>query len=174
MPERRSTASCLERLDGSMSISASRSRTGRGPSWSSSRTRMRTGWPSIRKNSALAWYSGTGIRPPPGAHYASAQYTELKTSSSRRGMLMADGEAALDRAGLTNPQVRQYVSHWAELTGATRVEVVSAADDERLIGAALAAGEIWPAGERRYYARSHVRDTARSEERTFVATSDPA
>src|SRR5215472_1688918 len=61
IPDRRSTASCWERLDGSMSISASRSRTGLGPSWSSSRTRMRTGWPSIRKNSALAWYSGTGI-----------------------------------------------------------------------------------------------------------------
>ncbi|CAM5235616.1 hypothetical protein SALBM217S_06875 [Streptomyces griseoloalbus] len=55
MPDRRSTANCWERLDGSMSMSASRSRTGTGPCWSSSSTRMRTGCPSIRKNSALAW-----------------------------------------------------------------------------------------------------------------------
>src|SRR5262249_6528768 len=34
--------------------------------------------------------------------------------------------------------------------------------------------EILPAGEGRYYARSYVKDTARSEERTIVATHDPA
>ena len=55
-----------------------------------------------------------------------------------------------------------------------RVEVISASDDARLLAEALAAGELLPAGDGRYYARSHVKDTARSEERTFVATSDPA
>jgi phosphoenolpyruvate carboxykinase (GTP) len=83
-------------------------------------------------------------------------------------------EAILDRAGLTNPAVRDYVRHWAEITGAARVEVVGAADDARLVREALAAGEILPAGEGRYYARSYVKDTARSEERTVVATSNPA
>ncbi len=86
---------------------------------------------------------------------------------------MADVEAALDEAGLKNPHVREYVRHWAELTGAERVEVVSASDDARLIKEALAAGEILPAGEGRYYSRSYHKDTARSEERTIVATSDP-
>jgi phosphoenolpyruvate carboxykinase (GTP) len=85
-----------------------------------------------------------------------------------------DLEQVLDDAGVENPFVRDYVRHWAELTGAARVEVVSAADDARLIRESLAAGEIMPAGEGRYYARSYVKDTARSEERTIVATSNPA
>ncbi|WP_310964697.1 phosphoenolpyruvate carboxykinase (GTP) [Nocardioides terrisoli] len=86
---------------------------------------------------------------------------------------MADVEKALDDAGLKNLQVREYVKHWAELTGAERVEVVSAADDARLIQEALDAGELEPAGEGRYFSRSYSKDTARSEERTIVATSDP-
>jgi phosphoenolpyruvate carboxykinase (GTP) len=84
-----------------------------------------------------------------------------------------DLETALDDAGLKNPHVREYVRYWAALTGAARVEVVGAADDARLIRESLAAGEILPAGEGRYYARSYVKDTARSEERTIVATNNP-
>ena len=87
---------------------------------------------------------------------------------------MVDVDAALGRAGLRNIHVREYVRYWAELTGAARVEVVSASDDARLIGEGLADGEILPAGEGRYYSRSYVKDTARSEERTVVATSNPA
>ena len=86
---------------------------------------------------------------------------------------MADVASALDAAGLTNRAVRDYVAHWAEITGAERIEVVSAADDQRLIQEALEAGEILPAGEGRYYSRSYYKDTARSEERTIVATSNP-
>ena len=85
-----------------------------------------------------------------------------------------DLETILDDAGLKNASVREYVRHWAELTGAQRVEVVGAADDKRLIDESLAAGEILPAGAGRYYARSYVKDTARSEERTIVATANPA
>jgi len=86
---------------------------------------------------------------------------------------MADVEKALDDAGVTNPHVREYVAYWADLTGAERVEVVDAADDARLVKEALEAGELFPAGEGRYYSRSYHLDTARSEERTIVATSDP-
>lgn len=86
---------------------------------------------------------------------------------------MADVEKALDDAGVTNPHVREYVAYWAALTGAERVEVVDAADDARLLKEALEAGEIMPAGEGRYYSRSYHKDTARSEERTIVATNDP-
>ncbi|HEY3603258.1 MAG TPA: phosphoenolpyruvate carboxykinase, partial [Sporichthyaceae bacterium] len=84
---------------------------------------------------------------------------------------MADVDAALDAAGLKNPHVREYVKHWAEHTGAARVEVVSAADDDRLVAEALEAGELEPAGKGLYYSRSYYKDTARSEERTVVATS---
>ncbi|MHB1593836.1 MAG: phosphoenolpyruvate carboxykinase (GTP) [Streptosporangiaceae bacterium] len=87
---------------------------------------------------------------------------------------MVDVNAALDSAGLTNVHVREYVRYWAELTGAARVEVVSPADDARLIAEALADGEISPAGEGRYYSRSYSKDTARSEERTVVATNNHA
>lgn len=78
----------------------------------------------------------------------------------------------LDAAGLTNPRVREYVKYWAELTGAERIEVVGPDDDARLIQECLDAGELLPAGEGRYYSRSYHKDTARSEERTIVATSD--
>ncbi len=86
---------------------------------------------------------------------------------------MVDVHAALDGAGLRNVHVREYVRYWAELTGAARIEVVSEADDTRLISEALAEGEIVPTGEGLYYSRSYVKDTARSEERTIVATSNP-
>src|SRR6478735_3832695 len=85
---------------------------------------------------------------------------------------MVDVERTLDEAGLTNPQVREYVAHWANITGAERIEVVSAADDARLVQEALDAGELLPAGEGRYYSRSYYKDTARAEERTIVATND--
>jgi phosphoenolpyruvate carboxykinase (GTP) len=85
---------------------------------------------------------------------------------------MADVDTVLDEAGLKNPQVREYVRHWAEHTGAARVEVVSAADDARLIQESLDAGELLPAGEGLYYSRSYFKDTARAEERTIVATND--
>jgi phosphoenolpyruvate carboxykinase (GTP) len=83
---------------------------------------------------------------------------------------MADIEAVLDHAGLTNPKIRSFVRYWAALTGAERVEVVRASDDARLIQESLDAGEIFPAGEGVYYSRSYHKDTARSEERTIVAT----
>lgn len=85
---------------------------------------------------------------------------------------MPDVAAALDEAGLTNEHVRDYVRHWAGVTGASRVEVVNASDDDRLIAEALEAGELLPAGEGRYYSRSYFKDTARAEERTIVATAD--
>jgi len=87
---------------------------------------------------------------------------------------VADVDAILDGAGLTNAKVREYVRYWAEVTGPERIEVVSAADDARLISEALDAGEILPAGEGLYYSRSYYKDTARSEERTIVATSNPS
>ncbi len=86
---------------------------------------------------------------------------------------MADLEKSLDDAGLTNSSVREYVLHWAEYLGAERIEVVDASDDARLIRESLDEGEIQPAGEGLYYSRSYSKDTARSEERTIVATSRP-
>lgn len=86
---------------------------------------------------------------------------------------MADLEKSLDDAGLTNSSVREYVRYWADFLGAQRIEVVSASDDARLIRESLDAGEIQPAGEGLYYSRSYAKDTARSEERTIVATSRP-
>ncbi len=87
---------------------------------------------------------------------------------------MVDVERVLDEAGLTNTYVREYVAHWAGITGAERVEVVSASDDARLVQESLDAGELLPAGEGLYYSRSYFKDTARAEERTIVATSDEA
>ena len=87
--------------------------------------------------------------------------------------MMVDVDAVLDEAGLKNPHVREYVRHWADFTAAERIEVVSASDDARLISESLESGELLPAGEGLYYSRSYHKDTARSEERTIVATSRP-
>jgi phosphoenolpyruvate carboxykinase (GTP) len=95
-------------------------------------------------------------------------------AASERWNPTGDLETSLDDAGLKNPCVREFVRYWAELTGAERVEVIGASDDRRLISESFAAGEIVPAGDGRYYARSYVKDTARSEERTIVATANPA
>ncbi|SFB92867.1 phosphoenolpyruvate carboxykinase (GTP) [Nocardioides terrae] len=86
---------------------------------------------------------------------------------------MVDVDKVLDEAGLKNPLVRDYVAHWAEVTGASAVEVVNASDDARLVAEALEAGQLFPSGEDRYYSRSFHKDTARSEERTIVATNNP-
>ena len=66
------------------------------------------------------------------------------------------------------------MSEWAEITNPEKIELVSAADDARLLEEAIAAGEMLRAGKGRYYSRSHPKDTARTEERTFVATADEA
>ena len=81
-------------------------------------------------------------------------------------------DQVLADAGLTNEHVREYVKYWAEITEPDRIEVVSAADDARLVAESLEAGEILPAGDGLYYSRSYFKDTARSEERTIVATSN--
>ena len=77
-------------------------------------------------------------------------------------------------AGLTNEHVLEYVRHWAAITEPDRIEVVSAADDARLVAESLEAGELLPAGDGLYYSRSYFKDTARAEERTIVATADEA
>jgi phosphoenolpyruvate carboxykinase (GTP) len=87
---------------------------------------------------------------------------------------VADVDAILEAAHLKNDHVREYVRYWAGITGADNIEVVGADDDARLVQEALEAGEILPAGEELYYSRSYFKDTARSEERTIVATSSPA
>lgn len=100
--------------------------------------------------------------------------THADEGETRGKAVVRDVEAVLQEAGLTNPEVVEFVRYWADLTGAARLEVVSASDDARLIQESLEAGEIVPAGEGLYYSRSHPKDTARSEERTVVATNDPS
>jgi len=87
---------------------------------------------------------------------------------------VADVAAILEAANLKNDHVRDYVRYWAGITGAANIEVVSADDDARLLKEALEAGEIFPAGDGLYYSRSYYKDTARTEERTIVATNNPA
>lgn len=82
--------------------------------------------------------------------------------------------AALHAGGVDIPAVEDFVTEWAEVTNPDRVEVVSPKEEGRLIAEALAAGELLPVGTDRYLARSHIKDTARSEERTVVATNNPA
>ncbi len=86
---------------------------------------------------------------------------------------MKDIASILEEAHLDNPEVLAYVEHWAAITEPDSIEVISAQDDERLVQEALADGEIFPAGKDRYYSRSYWKDTARSEERTVVATHNP-
>jgi phosphoenolpyruvate carboxykinase (GTP) len=82
-------------------------------------------------------------------------------------------EQALVSKGVTNDAVKTFVKHWAAHLDPAATEVVNADDDARLLQEALAAGEISEVVGGRYFARSYAKDTARSEERTFVATSNP-
>ncbi|MCL2584094.1 MAG: phosphoenolpyruvate carboxykinase (GTP) [Streptosporangiales bacterium] len=95
-------------------------------------------------------------------------------TEDERTEFVVDVDGVLESAGLKNDKVREYVRYWAGVTSPDSIEVVSAADDDRLIAEALKAGEIVPAGKDLYYSRSYHKDTARSEERTIVATNDPA
>ena len=83
-------------------------------------------------------------------------------------------DTAFDEAGFANPNVREYVRHWAGITGAARVEVVSAADDAAPGRRSPRRASCSPRAKGRYYSRSYDKDTARSEERTIVATNNPA
>jgi len=53
---------------------------------------------------------------------------------------MTDVDAILDAAGLTNQSVRDYVRHWFGITGASKLEVINADDNDRLVAEALDAG----------------------------------
>ena len=85
---------------------------------------------------------------------------------------MVDVDTVLESSGLKNEKAREYVRYWAEVTEVDNIEVVGVADDARLIQECLDAGEIVATGEGLYYSRSYFKDTARSEERTIVATND--
>jgi len=89
---------------------------------------------------------------------------------------MRDSEvgAALDAGGVRNAFVREFVKEWAARLEPAAVRVVNAEDDKRLTEEALAAGEVFDVAGGRFFARSYPKDTARSEERTFVATSRPS
>ena len=89
---------------------------------------------------------------------------------------MANVEAILDAAGLTNPKVREFVAQYAELTGAERIEVVnehSYAPSEIVAMAQVAPGENifrmdLEGGRRRLAAEVNIRDAAL--ERVFPDT----
>ena len=87
---------------------------------------------------------------------------------------MADVEAALDDAGITNPHVREYVAALRRARPApsgSRSSTRPTTPGWSRRRSRPASSQ--PAGEGRYYSRSYHKDTARSEERTIVATSNP-
>ena len=86
---------------------------------------------------------------------------------------MTDAGPTIERAGLVNQAALAFIAEWSSHVGAHAVQVVDATDAPRLASEALASGEVLPVAGGRLYARSHPKDTARTEERTFVATADP-
>ncbi|MBI4387638.1 MAG: phosphoenolpyruvate carboxykinase (GTP) [Candidatus Omnitrophica bacterium] len=69
--------------------------------------------------------------------------------------------------------VRRFIAEYAQRLGATNVEVIDASDDDRLLREAEQGKELIKLPDGNYYARSHPKDVARTEERTFVSTPDP-
>lgn len=87
---------------------------------------------------------------------------------------MGDFDQELAGTQLKNQPAINFIREWATHVGAADLEIIDATDDARLTREALNAGEVLPVSGGRIYARSHQKDTARTEERTFVATADPA
>ena len=87
---------------------------------------------------------------------------------------MSDFDQALSSTQLKNEPAIDFIREWATHVGAADLQIIDATDDARLTREALDAGEVLPVSGGRIYARSHQKDTARTEERTFVATADPA
>lgn len=73
----------------------------------------------------------------------------------------------------TYQAIGDFVAEWAALTTPADIRLVGLEDEEELIAQALDSGELLPVGEGRYFSRSYHLDTARSEERTVVATANP-
>jgi phosphoenolpyruvate carboxykinase (GTP) len=88
---------------------------------------------------------------------------------------MQDSEvqARLSAAGVTNRAVWDFVQQWVAHLEPAAVEVVTTSDDARLLREGLDSGELSEVTGGRFFSRSYAKDTARSEERTFVATNDP-
>ncbi len=76
----------------------------------------------------------------------------------------------VDGLPVPNETVKAWVAERAAWTGVDAVEVIDAADDDRLLKEAIAASELIDLGNGTYYAHSHPQDTARTEARTFVGT----
>ena len=76
----------------------------------------------------------------------------------------------VDGLPIPNDTVKAWVAERAAWTDVDAVEVIDAADDDRLLEEAVAAGELIDLGNGTYYAHSHPQDTARTEARTFVGT----
>jgi phosphoenolpyruvate carboxykinase (GTP) len=87
---------------------------------------------------------------------------------------VSDFDQALLGTQLINQPALDFIREWATHVGAADLQIIDATDDARLTREALDAGEVLPVSGGRIYARSHQKDTARTEERTFVATADPA
>ncbi|SPT53898.1 Phosphoenolpyruvate carboxykinase [GTP] [Actinomyces bovis] len=87
---------------------------------------------------------------------------------------MTNPSETLIQAGITNTAVHDFVAEWAAILDPKHIEVIDHDAEQRLLAEALAEGEIIEAGTGRYLAHSHPKDTARSEERTVVATNNPA
>jgi phosphoenolpyruvate carboxykinase (GTP) len=84
----------------------------------------------------------------------------------------ADASNLVDGLNIPNEAAKAWIAESAAWTGVDAIELVDAADDDRLIKEAIAAGEIIDLGNGTYYAHSHPKDTARTEERTYVGTDD--
>lgn len=78
--------------------------------------------------------------------------------------------------GIANEHVRRFVKETVgDVLGAADVaiEIIDASDEQRLTDEGVSAGELRRLPNGNLYARSNPKDTARSVERTFVATDDP-
>ncbi|AZA14708.1 phosphoenolpyruvate carboxykinase (GTP) [Corynebacterium choanae] len=76
----------------------------------------------------------------------------------------------LSAAGVDNSHIVDFVKEWVEILEPEAIEVITAEDNDRLLEACLADGEMLPAGDNLYYSRSYAKDTARNESCTVVAT----
>ncbi len=112
--------------------------------------------------------NAAGVPVAPAVPIAPVPTPPLPDRVTAEGLSRA--KTMVEALNIGEPQIEAFLLDQIMLLDPESLEFVDEADEARLQQEEVAAGVLWRTRDGNYYARSHPQDTARSEERTFVAT----